>query len=121
MLNMLIAVGNVGKDPEMRYTPQGSAVTTFSLATNHGYTQDGERKTETEWFNIVCWNKLAEAVNQHVTKGKRVYVEGRMRTRSWEDNGVRKYKTEVIASRVLFLDRSGNDKPPAEEDDGLPF
>ena len=116
MYNMLIAIGNVGKDPEMKFTPDGKPVTTFSVATNHSFTKDGQKQTETEWFNIVVWNKQAELCNQYVTKGKRVYVEGRLRTRSWEgQDGQKKYRTEVVASKVLFLDRNGQGPDKSEE------
>jgi single-strand DNA-binding protein len=101
-------IGNVGVDPEMRYTANGSAVTTFRLACSRTYTgQDGERKEETEWFSVVTWNKLAETCSQYLQKGRRAYVEGRMQTRSWEGpDGQRRYRTEVIANTVLFLDRA---------------
>ncbi|MCL0034840.1 single-stranded DNA-binding protein [Dehalococcoidia bacterium] len=78
MFNKLMAIGNVGRDPEMRFTPSGKPVTSFSLATNRVFTaSDGERRKETEWFNIVAWNRLAETCNQFLTKGQQVYVEGR--------------------------------------------
>ncbi len=107
-LNKVMLIGNVGVDPEMRYTANGSAVTTFRLACSRTYTgQDGERKEETEWFSVVTWNKLAETCSQYLQKGRRAYVEGRMQTRSWEGpDGQRRYRTEVIANTVLFLDRA---------------
>ena len=107
-LNKVMLIGNVGVDPEMRYTANGSAVTTFRLACSRTYTgQDGERKDETEWFSVVTWNKLAETCSQYLQKGRRAYVEGRMQTRSWEGpDGQRRYRTEVIANTVLFLDRA---------------
>ncbi len=106
-LNKVMLIGNVGADPEMRYTANGSAVTTFRVACNRSYTgSDGERKEETEWFSVVTWNKLAETCSQFLQKGRRAYVEGRLQTRSWEGpDGQRRYRTEVIANTVLFLDR----------------
>ncbi len=107
-LNKVMIIGNVGKDPEMRYTANGSAVTTFSIACNRNYSgPDGERKEETEWFSVVTWNKLAETCSQFLQKGRRAYVEGRLHTRSWDGpDGQRRYRTEVIANTLLFLDRS---------------
>ena len=106
-LNKVMIIGNVGTDPEMRFTPNGSPVTSFRLATSRNYTTtEGERKQETEWFDVVTWNRLAETCNQFLTKGQRAYVEGRLRTRSWEgQDGQRHLRVEIIASRVLFLDR----------------
>ena len=107
-LNRITIIGNVGKEVEMRFSPQGSPVSTFPVAVNNSYTSGGERKESTEWFNVVCWNKLAETVNQYVTKGMQVYVEGRLQTRSWEGkDGEKKYRTEVVANTVLFLGRKG--------------
>ena len=106
-LNKVMLIGNLGADPEMRYTANGNAVTTFNLAVNRNWTgPDGERKEETEWFTVVSWDKLAETVSQFLQKGRRAYVEGRMKTRSWEgQDGQKRYKTEVVANTVLFLDR----------------
>jgi single-strand DNA-binding protein len=106
-LNKVMIIGNVGGDPEMRFTPNGHPVTSFRVATNWVYTTpEGERKQETEWFNVVTWNRLAEQCNQFLTKGRLAYVEGRLRTRSWESqDGQKHYRTEVIANRVTFLDR----------------
>ncbi len=106
-LNKVMLIGNLGADPEMRYTANGNAVTTFNLAVNRNWTgPDGERKEETEWFTVVSWDKLAETVSQFLQKGRRAYVEGRLQTRSWEgQDGQKRYKTEVVASTVLFLDR----------------
>ncbi len=106
-LNKVMIIGNVGNDPEMRFTPNGNPVTSFSVATNHIYTTpEGERKQETEWFNVVAWGRLAEQCNQFLTKGRLVYAEGRLRTHSWEtQDGQKHYRTEVVANRVTFLDR----------------
>ncbi len=107
-LNKVMLIGNLGADPEMRYTANGNAVTTFNVAVNRNWTSpEGERKEETEWFTVVTWNKLAETCSQFLQKGRRAYVEGRLQTRSWEaPDGQRRYRTEVIANTVLFLDRA---------------
>ena len=107
-LNKMMAIGNVGTDPEMRYTPNGNPVTSFRLATGRSYTaSDGERRQETEWFTVVAWNKLAEQVNQYLVKGRRVYVEGRIKSHTWTgQDGQSRFRNEIIADRVLFLDRS---------------
>lgn len=116
-LNRVMLIGNVGSDPEMRFTPNGNPVTSFRVATNRVYTtSDGERKQETEWFTIVAWRKQAESCNQYLTKGQRVYVEGSLRTRSWEgQDGQKKTRVEVIANRVLFLDKPTSAALPSEE------
>jgi single-strand DNA-binding protein len=108
-LNKVMLIGNVGKDPEMRYTANGAAVTTFSIAVNRNFQgNDGERREETDWFDIVTWNKLAELCSQYLQKGRQTYVEGRLHTRSWEgQDGVKRYKTEVIAQTVVFLGGPG--------------
>ncbi|MFC2067798.1 single-stranded DNA-binding protein [Chloroflexota bacterium] len=107
-LNKVMIIGNVGNEPEMRITASGKPVTTFSVATNRRYSStDGERKEETEWFNVVVWNKLAELCNQFLGKGRLVYAEGRMRTRSWDgQDGQKHYRTDLIAEQVTFLDKS---------------
>jgi len=106
-LNKVMIIGNVGSEPEMRFTPNGNPVTSFRVATNRAYTTvDGEHKEETEWFTVIAWGRLAEQCNQFLTKGQRLYTEGRLRTRTWESqDGQRHYRTEVVANRVLFLDR----------------
>jgi single-strand DNA-binding protein len=108
-LNKVIIIGNVGGEPEMRFTPNGKPVTSFSVATNWVYTTpDGERRQETEWFSVVVWNKLAEQCNQFLAKGRLVYTEGRIHTRTWESqDGQQRSRTEVIANKVIFLDRRG--------------
>jgi single-strand DNA-binding protein len=130
-LNKVMIIGNVGADPEMRYTANGRAVTSFRVASSRNYTTpEGERREETEWFAVVTWQKLAEQCSQYLQKGRRVYVEGRLRTRSWDaPDGQRRYRTEVIADRVLFLDRAPGAPLPEEgegetettEADELPF
>ena len=116
-LNKVMIIGNLGADPEMRFTPSGSPVTSFRIASSRTFTTpEGEKKQETEWFTIVAWSKLAELCNQFLSKGRMAYVEGRLKTRSWEDKeGIKHYKTEVIASQVIFLDRSGSSAPLSEE------
>ncbi len=115
MLNKVMIIGNIGRDPEMRFTANGSPVTTFSVATSRIFTSAGERKQETEWFTVVSWNKLAESCNQFLTKGKRVYVEGRLQTRSWEgQDGQRRSRVEIVAERVLFLDKQAVASLPEE-------
>ena len=116
-LNKVMLIGNVGTDPEMRYTPNGNPVTSFRIATNRVYTaSDGERKQETEWFTVVAWQRLAENCNQSLTKGQRVYVEGRLRTRTWDgQDGQKRSRVEVIANRVLFLDRQAVASLPGDE------
>jgi single-strand DNA-binding protein len=106
-LNKVMLIGNIGKDPEMRFTASGSAVTTFSVATNRNFRRpDGEWEKETDWFDVVTWNQLAERCSQNLQKGSRVYVEGRLHTRSWEgQDGQRRYRTEVIANTVSPQDR----------------
>jgi single-strand DNA-binding protein len=104
-LNKVMIIGNLGADPEMRYTANGNAVTTFNVATNESWTdQSGERRERTEWFSVVTWNRLAETCAQYLTKGRSVYVEGRLQTRSWEgQDGQKRYRTEVVAETVRFL------------------
>jgi single-strand DNA-binding protein len=116
-LTKIMLIGNLGSDPEMRFTPSGNPVTSFRVATNRVYTtSDGERKQETEWFRVTAWRKQAESCNQFLTKGKLVYVEGSLRTRTWEDkDGQRRTTLEVNADRVLFLDRQALAPLPAEE------
>jgi len=106
-LNKVMIIGNVGTEPEMRFTPNGNPVTSFRVATNRVYTTpDGERKRETEWFTVVSWNRLAEQCNQFLTKGRLVYAEGRLHTRTWESQDGQKHsRSEIVANRVVFLDR----------------
>lgn len=109
-LNKVMIIGRLGTEPEMRYTPSGNPVTTFRVASSRQWKDSsGDPREETEWFSIVTWNKLAEICNQHLVKGARVYLEGRLQTRSWEDhqNGQMRYKTEVIASDMIILESRG--------------
>ncbi len=123
MLNLMIAIGRLGSDPTMRYTPNGHAVTSFSVATNRSYTNgDGEKKAETEWINVVAWRQLAEICNQYLAKGRLVAVVGRLQTRTWEDDaGVKHYRTEVVAQTVRILDKkpgngTGEGEPESVEE-----
>jgi len=107
-LNKIMVIGNVGTDPEMRYTPSGNPVTSFRIAVSRSYTaQDKERKQETEWFTVISWNQLAEQVNEYLIKGRRAYVEGRFKSHSFDGHadGQIRHRNEIVANRVLFLDR----------------
>jgi len=104
-VNKVILIGNLGKDPELRYTPGGQPTASFSLATTERWTdKSGQRQEKTEWHNIVAWGKLAELVNQYLKKGRSAYIEGRITNRSWDDrDGNKKYRTEIVASQIHFL------------------
>jgi single-strand DNA-binding protein len=99
-------IGRLGRDPEMRYTPSGRPVTTFSVATSRSWnTSEGGRRTETEWFNVVAWSTLAEICKQHLSKGRLVYIEGRLQTRQWDDpEGAKHSSTEIVANEMIMLD-----------------
>jgi len=105
-LNKVLIIGALGSEPEMRYTPSGKPVTSFSVAVTRGWrTSEGERKEATEWFNVVSWGNLAEICNQHLRKGSQVYLEGRLQTRSWDDaGGVKHFRTELVANEMIILD-----------------
>ena len=107
-LNKAMIIGNLGRDPEMRYTPNGQAVTEFTVAVNRNYRgSDGNWQEETEWFRVVAWGPLAERTAENLRKGRKVYVEGRLRTRQWEDKeGQKRYTTELVASQVTSLERA---------------
>jgi single-strand DNA-binding protein len=126
-LNKLMIIGHLGRDPEMRYTPSGRPVTTFSVATSRSWhSADGERHEETEWFNVVAWGSLAEICNQHLHKGQQVY-EGRLQTRRWEDSdGNKHYTTELVAKEMIMLGDKRETyiaEEQVDEDEGeeLPF
>jgi single-strand DNA-binding protein len=106
-LNKAMIIGNLGRDPEMRYTPNGQAVTQFTVAVNRNYKdQNGEWQEETEWFRVVVWGQQAERAAEHLRKGNKVYVEGRLQTRQWEDReGQKRYTTELVANQVTNLER----------------
>lgn len=104
-LNKVLLIGNVVRDPELRYTPQNTAVCTFTVATNRSWTgADGSNQESTEFTRIVTWSKLAEIINQIIKKGRKVYVEGRLQTREWEKDGAKQRMTEVVADEVIALD-----------------
>lgn len=104
-LNKVLIIGVLGNEPEMRYTPNGKPVTSFSVAVSCWRTSEGERKEATEWFNVVSWGNLAEICNQHLRKGSQVYIEGRLQTRSWDDaGGVKHFRTELVANEMIILD-----------------
>jgi single-strand DNA-binding protein len=109
-VNKVILVGNLGADPQIRYTPQGTAVANFSLATTERFTnKNGEKESRTEWHRIVAWGRLAEICNEYLKKGKQVYVEGRIQTRQWDDkDGNKKFTTEIIANNMVMLGRAGD-------------
>ncbi len=104
-LNKVMIIGNVGREPEMRYTPSGRPVTSFSVATTRTWTSaEGERHEETEWFNVVAWGNLAEICKSYLAKSQQVYVEGRLQTRGWEDeNGKKHFRTELVANEMILL------------------
>ncbi len=107
--NKMIVVGNVGSDSEMRYLESGTAVTSFTLATNRRYrTSSGEQREETEWFTVTAWGRLAETVNQYVNKGMKIYAEGRLKSSTWEGNdGQTRFRNEITATDIVFLDSRG--------------
>ena len=124
-VNKAIIIGRLGADPEVRYTASGQAVANFSLATDEGT----KEKPRTEWHRIVAWGKTAEICKEYLSKGRQVYVEGRLQTRSWEDrDGGKRYTTEVVAREVVFLGGKGDGgsrevEPPVESgyQDDVPF
>jgi len=128
-INKAILIGRLGSDPEVRYTPNGAAVANFSIATSEEWKDKdtGEKKERTEWHRIVAWRKLGELCGEYLSKGRQVYIEGRIQTRSWDDqNGNKKYTTEIIATDVQFLggrdsgDTSRPQGPPVPEYPGTP-
>ena len=143
MINKVILVGRLGKDPEIRSTPGGNTVAKFTVATDERFTdKSGEKQERTEWHNIAAWGKLAEICGQYLRKGKLVYIEGSIRSDSWDDKetGQKRYRTEIVANTMKMLDRRGDDEggsyggarrpaaasaaspaPEAEEDDEVPF
>ena len=104
-LNKVMIIGSMCRDPEMRYTPSGKAVTSFAVETRRDWTgPDSERHEESEWFNVVAWGNLAEICKQHLVRGQQVYIEGRLQTRGWEDSeGKRHYRTEIVANEMVIL------------------
>ena len=115
MINKVILVGRLGRDPELRHTPSGTAVANFSLATDERWTSNGETQSRTEWHNIVVWSKLAEICNQYLTKGRLIFIEGRLQTRDWEDkDGNKRRTTEIVASDMKMLGGRREDAPVGE-------
>jgi single-strand DNA-binding protein len=111
-VNKVILIGNVGKDPELRYTPSGQAVCDLRMATNESWTdKQGQKQERTEWHSVVLWGKPAEIVKQYVTKGQKIFIEGRLQTRSWEDktDGKKRYSTEIVANDFMFLGGGGRE------------
>lgn len=110
-VNKVILLGNLGKDPELRYTPSGTAVATFTIATSEKFKgRDGENQEKTEWHNIVAWRQLAEICGKYLHKGKQVYIEGRIQTRSYDDkDGNKRYITEIVADQMQMLGRAGEE------------
>jgi len=107
-LNKVQLIGNLGKDPELKYTSAGIAVATFSIATSDSWKdQEGNMQERTEWHNIVAWRKLAEICGEWLKKGKRVYIEGKLQTRNYEKDGVKRYITEIVADQMIMLDGGG--------------
>jgi single-strand DNA-binding protein len=119
-VNKVILVGNVGGDPEVKYTPNGTPVAKFSLATNESYKdKSGEWQDRVEWHNIVAWQRLAEIVGEYVAKGKKLYIEGRLQTSNWQDrqSGEKKYRTEIVARDIVLLgDGNGNGHRNAQQE-----
>lgn len=110
MINKVILVGNLGRDPEVRSTPSGQSVASFTVATSRRWKdKGGQRQEQTEWHNVVCWGRQAEVAGQYLTKGKQVYLEGRLQTRSWEDrnSGEKRYRTEIICENFQMLGARG--------------
>jgi single-strand DNA-binding protein len=125
-LNKVMIIGYLGREPEMRYTSSGKAVTTFSVAANRSWSSSsGERHEETEWFTIVAWGNLAEICKQHLSKGSQVYIEGRLQTRRWEDSEGKKHAAvEVVANEMIQLGEkkeSGGASASAPVDEEYPF
>jgi len=139
-INKVILIGRLGNDPEVRYTPDGTAVANFSIATSDEWTDKAtnEKRERTEWHRIVAWRRLGEICGEYLSKGRQVYVEGKLQTRSWEKDGVTRYTTEIVASDVQFLggkepvdahrspapsETTQYSKPPLanREDDDIPF
>lgn len=120
-VNKAILVGRLGKDPEIRYTPTGTAICNFSIATSEKRKNEkGEVTEKTEWHSIVALGKTAEICTEYLSKGSLVYIEGKLQTRNWEKDGVTHYKTEVLAQSVQFLESKKKEAPPSDIDD-VPF
>jgi len=122
MINKAILIGNLGSDPEVRYTQSGTAVANFNIATSEKWKgQDGEWQEQTEWHRIVVWAKLAEICGEYLSKGSKVYIEGRIQTRSWDDkDGNKRYTTEIVAREMKMLDSKGASSGGGYEEPPMP-
>jgi single-strand DNA-binding protein len=128
-LNKVMLIGNVGKDPELKHTPTGKATLELRMATSESWVskESGEKQTKTEWHSVIFWGKGAEIIAQFVTKGQKLYVEGKLQTREWEKDGKKNYKTEIVAGDFQFLSAKGEgprqngETPAADPNDDLPF
>jgi len=122
MINKAILVGRLGKDPEVRYTPDGAMVTSFTLATDEQWKdKNGEKVQKTEWHKIVTFGKLAEICGNYLVKGKLIFIEGRIQTRSWDDKeGVKRYTTEIVANNMQMLDSKGQNKAEGSSPSSTP-
>ncbi len=121
-INKVILVGNLGRDPETRYLPSGDPVTSFSIATSEGWRdkQTGQTQERTEWHNIVCFKRLAEIASEYLRKGSKVYLEGQLRTQSWDKDGQKHYRTEIVAREMQMLDGKGEGRPAGGGGGGAP-
>jgi single-strand DNA-binding protein len=117
-VNKVILVGNLGRDAEVKVTPSGQSVASFSIATTETWTKDGEKKEKTEWHRIVLWGRQADTLQPYLTKGKQIYVEGRLETRQWEKDGQKHYTTEVKADRIVLLGGGGRGGDRSERESG---
>jgi len=120
MINKVILVGNLGRDPEIRYTPSGTAVANFTIATSERWKdkQSGEMQERTEWHRIVAWSRLGEICGEYLAKGRQVYIEGKLQTRSWEKDGVTRYTTEIVATEMKMLGQRGEGGGTARSSSG---
>ena len=118
-LNKVMVIGYLGRDPEMRYTPNGRSVVSFSIACDRSWKNaDGEKQTETDWFNVVAWGDLAEICNKYLSKGSQAYIEGRIQTRTWQDNeGQQRTSVDIVAQQVLLLNKKKESNLDGIEDD----
>ena len=127
MANKVILIGRLGQDPEIKYLESGSSVCNFSLATTYKWTKDGQKQEETEWHKVVLWGRQAEIAGEYLRKGNQVYIEGRLKTRSWEDkDGTKKHVTEVVAGGLELLENRKTTpeepaKPEKSQEDDVPF
>lgn len=125
-LNKVMLIGNLGKDPEVRYTASGQAVASFNLATSEKFkNKNGEQEERTEWHRITLWSRLAEIAGEYLSKGKTVYIEGRLQTREYEKDGIKRYTTEIVGEKMQMLspkgERSGGDAPSAQRSGGATY